>query len=129
MTTKLQLTNKYGIITIETNENVDGIDNFINHLVRPVLKAVGFMDATVNDYIGDYQEVEEKIKYRLEAFLRGHRASDDGGVTSSTDYDEFAGEEDDDGFIQTTREPEYKDPYDTPLAGSNKQKKKKKQRK
>lgn len=109
-TTKLQLTNEHGVITIETNASVEGCDNFINHLVRPILKANGFLDTTVNDFIGDYQDVEEKVKYRLETFLDAHRGIDDGGVTSSPDYDGFAGEEDEDGFIQTTREPEYKDP-------------------
>ena len=85
MTTKLQLTNEYGVITIETNENVDGCDNFINHLVRPILKAVGFLDATVDYYIGDFEAVTTPPYAVLSDLLKNH-LRDDGGVTSSPDY-------------------------------------------
>ena len=134
MTTKLQLTNEYGIITIETHESVDECSEFINNLVRPILKAAGFLDSTVNDYIGDYQAVEELAPRRVSDFLRGFNRNDDGGVTSSPDFEDDPDEE---SFAQTDpwtfgdthgsqEGAPYVDPYDMPMPKKPKRKAKKK---
>src|SRR3990167_2096882 len=99
MSTTLRLTNEDGTITIETTQNVDGCGEFINHLVRPIMKAVGYQDVTVNEYIGDFEEASGRLTQRLAKLLEEHRSQDDGGVTSSPDYNpDFEGDPDEESF-------------------------------
>ena len=119
MSTTLRLTNEDGTITIETHQNVDGCGEFINHLVRPILKAAGFLDSTVNDYIGDYQAVEELAPRRVSDFLHGVNRYDDCGVRRFGDTPDFEFDPDEDSFAT-----EYVDPYDAPPKPKRKAKKK-----
>lgn len=126
MSTTLRLTNEDGTITIETTQNVDGCGEFINHLVRPILKAMGYQDVTVNEYIGDFEEASGWLSQRLTRLLEEHRSQDDGGVTSSPDYKPDPPEWKFGDALATIEGAPYVDPYDAPIPKKPKHKAKKK---
>ena len=85
MQSKLQFTNEDGTYTVEVDsDSVTSYSDFINNMVRPLSHAGGWTEATINEYLGDYQEVYETANINLaELYAR----LDDGGVSSSDDFD------------------------------------------
>jgi len=44
-----------GSVKIETEEYCSHIDTMLNNLVRPMLRAAGFAESTINETIGEYR--------------------------------------------------------------------------
>jgi len=52
---KIELTNEDGKYTIEIEEDIEFIGDYIDYLVRPVLLAAGFQQDNVNEFLGEGQ--------------------------------------------------------------------------
>lgn len=51
----LTFTTRYGdVVSVSTTDGCDVFDDFIDNLVRPVCRAAGWAEGTINDVLGEY---------------------------------------------------------------------------
>ena len=51
---EMKYTDEFGTYTIKSTQNCDHISDVIDNLVRPLLRAAGFTEKTLSEYLGDY---------------------------------------------------------------------------
>ena len=49
--TKISYTNRFGTFTIELDEDVEYFPDVVDHLLRPLMLAVGFQPGTLDEYL------------------------------------------------------------------------------
>jgi len=51
---EMTYTDEFGTYTIKSTQNCEHISDVIDNLVRPLLKAAGYAEKTVIEYLGEY---------------------------------------------------------------------------